>query len=87
MTYSDLILSKVETFYNWKNRLPVNKAELIECGLEEEWIDEFLSGFETDEETSHAIAVYLYAQLQNSSELLSKNFSREIRVVAKLGVI
>jgi len=63
----------------------VNKAKLIECGVKEEWIDEFLSGFESDEETAHAIAVYLYARLQNSSEKLSKNFSRQIRVAAKLG--
>ncbi len=79
----DLVLSRVENFYNQNNRLPLNKIELLSCGLDEMLIDDLLTGHTTDKEIAHAIALYLYEQLQLSSEIISKSFSREIRVNAK----
>ena len=90
----NLILSLVEKFYNQHNRLPLNRKELFQCGLDEFQIDKYLCLSPaadkyaclspTDDEIAHAIALFLYEQLPFSSELLSKNFSREIRVAAKL---
>jgi hypothetical protein len=79
----DLILSRVEQFYNQNNRLPLSKIELLQCGLDEMLIDDLLAGYSTEKEIAHAIALYLYEQLQFSSEIVSKSFSRKIRVIAK----
>jgi Ca-activated chloride channel homolog len=80
---SHLILIKVEQFYNQYNRLPLNNTELLHCGLKEKIIDDLLNGYTTDEKIALAIALFLYEQLQFSSEFISKSFSREIRVAAK----
>ena len=78
-----MILSRIEHFYNQNNRLPLNKIELLSCGMDEMEIDNLLTGYATEKEIAHAIALYLYEQLQFSSEIVSKSFSREIRVTAK----
>jgi hypothetical protein len=51
--------------------------------MDEMEIDNLLTGYATEKEIAHAIALYLYEQLQFSSEIVSKSFSREIRVTAK----
>ena len=79
----NLVLSKVESFYYQNNRLPINKLELLQCGLNEGLIDDLLIGNTTDQEIAYAIALFLYEQLQFSSEIVSKSFSREIRIMAK----
>jgi hypothetical protein len=78
-----LLLGKVEQFYNQNNRLPFNKIELLQCGLDEMLIDDLLAGYSTEKEIAHAIALYLYEQLQFSPEIVSKSFSRKVRVIAK----
>jgi hypothetical protein len=83
LSESHLILARAEKFYNKNNLLPINKVELLQCGLGEKLIDELLLGLSTEKEISHAIALFLYEQLQCSLEIVSKNFSREIRVRAK----
>ena len=77
------ILSRVEQFFNQKNRLPLNKIELLHCGLDELLIDELLKGCNSDESSAHAIALFLYEQLEISPVIVSRGFSREIRVIAK----
>jgi Ca-activated chloride channel homolog len=79
----NLVLSKVENFYYQHNRLPINKLELLQCGLYEGLIDDLLIGNSSDKDIAYAIALFLYEQLQFSSEFVSKSFSRGIRVAAK----
>jgi len=79
----DLILSRVEQFYNQNNRLPLNKIELLQCGLDEKLVDDLLAGYSTEQEIAHAIALFLYEQLQFSPEIVSKSFCRKVRVIAK----
>ena len=80
---SQQILSKVEQFFNQRNRLPLNKTELLQCGIDEVMIDELLKGCDSDESKEHAIALFLYEQLEFSPVIVSRGFSREIRVFAK----
>ena len=46
-------------------------------------IDDLLAGYSTEQEIAHAIALFLYEQLQFSPEIVSKSFCRKVRVIAK----
>jgi hypothetical protein len=79
----NLVLSKVENFYNKNNRLPINKLELLRCNLKETQIYEILSG-SVENNDADSIVIYLYSQLILASGDFSKQFSRFIRTAAKL---
>jgi len=80
----EYILKLVESFYFEHNNLPKNRDELLECGFDEEAITGLFEYMVTDEDKVNAIVQYLSNALKSMPNVVSKSFSRAIRVKAKI---